>query len=468
MPSSSHTAAEPGGAGAESVTDPAENRPVEAAGAAGAAPHCAKPEQSVAAGLADGAFEPAVRGQIQRVRLDLLSRETERLEQQLRQVREQQHEDRQLREELRAQLADLGQRMELMLAGGPPQGAGRGDRDADLRTAVKPLLQEILRMLDNAGSLPSDNALPSSHSSPSSGSVWSQVDAAREAGRGMDPATPEASTKSEPVTREAAAPVRAAAGEAVCDTSADVAADAEIASEAETVSCEPAAAQPGDTVAEVSQESPTPAPEKPAEEASEPDPDEELRIEIARLLRPKDSRGRYGPLPGAGTTIAKPERIVPEARAAGQPAADAAPTPESAPEPAPEPAAEIAPETAAEMAAEAQEPLVLGTDATPEVDRPAGASSSTAKPAADRTPQAPDAEPDARENPADDGTVRRIAGSASAAKRSQRPSWAPRPNPMRASLPKCLTEPWDEPEAASDARKGGARWPFRRTRSGGA
>lgn len=91
--------------------------------------------------------DKAVREQVQRVRLDLLARETERLNRRLSQILEQQQEDRQLRDRLQAEVGNLCQRVDQLIAGAG-SGAGADGSGADLRTTVKPLLQAVLDMLD--------------------------------------------------------------------------------------------------------------------------------------------------------------------------------------------------------------------------------------------------------------------------------------------------------------------------------
>jgi hypothetical protein len=91
--------------------------------------------------------EQPVRDQVQRVRLDLLARETERLDLVLEQILEQQKEDRQLREGLQGELANLCQRVDTLIAGNE-SAAPDGAEAADLRDTVKPLLQAVMQMLD--------------------------------------------------------------------------------------------------------------------------------------------------------------------------------------------------------------------------------------------------------------------------------------------------------------------------------
>ena len=369
----------------------------------------------------EAAYEPAVRSQIQRVRLDLLSRETERLEQQLRQVLDQQNEDRQLREELRGQIASLNQRIEGLLAGAASKSAESGATDSDLRTAVKPLLEAVMQMLESTE--PADSPEPP----PSAGSTeaWAQVDAAR---REPVPATTLPSAAELPVdqTQEAAP-----------------------ASEAETADTLDEAGEPGTSdapVPDLPETDATPAIAADPEEDLDLDPEAELRIEIARLLRPKKAGGGYEPLGPQAT---------PTAQRAG---AELEPTQQSSP--------------AAAQSVE-PEPLLLGTDETPEVDdtppsksyatdvSPAGAvESARASRQGDAFGSVADGRDDSSAGPKADSAQGDLRGGA--VPKGQQSSRAPRPNPMRASLPKCLTEPWEEP-----SHRPGNRWPFRRTRPAG-
>jgi len=424
--------------------DGEESAPAEEATAAGPVADAALPEASSlfakteqAPAPVEAAYEPAVRSQIQRVRLDLLSRETERLEQQLRQVLDQQSEDRQLREELRGQIAQLNQRIEGLLAGGASKSAGPGSADGDLRTAVKPLLEAVMQMLDSA------DAAGLSESPPPAGSseAWAQVDAAR---REPLPSTTPPSAAEIPVEPT---PEAAAASEAeIADATGGV-------GEPETLNAPAPDLPEADAML---------APAADPEEDLDPDPEAELRIEIARLLRPKKAGGGYEPLGPQAS---------PRAQRA---AAELAPTP-SPPsvEPTVAESAVPSPPPAAARDMEPQ-PLLLGTEETPAVDKDLASKSHTT----DLSPEGvvdstralsrddgSDSVADGRKSSSDEPKADSDQGDlrgGGALPKSQRPSWAPRPNPMRASLPKCLTEPWEEP-----SHRPGGRWPFRRVRPAG-
>lgn len=399
---------------AETTPEVADAGPTSDASSPEVRPLFSKDEMSPTATPADAAYDPAVRNQIQRVRLDLLSRETERLEQQLRQVLEQQNEDRQLREELRGQIANLNQRIESLLAGAASKSAESGGTDGDLRAAVKPLLLAVMEMLDSAEA--ADLAAPARPAKSSQ--AWAQIDAAR-----REPVPPATSAPAAQVTAEPAQEV-AVAPEA--DTT-----------DSEVETREPAgreAAEPNSPHADTAL-----ATAADPENDLDLDPEAELRIEIARLLRPKKKGGGYGPLghqakPVAERTEAEPAR------------------------PAPPPTAAHGTEPG---------PLLLGTDQTPVVnDAPPSKAHATDVNAAGAVESSPvsrrEQEPGgASDEPKADSAQGALRGGG-AVPRSQRPSWAPRPNPMRASLPKCLTEPWEEP-----SHRPAGRWPFRRTRPAG-
>ena len=102
-----------------------------------------------------------VRDQVQRIRLDLLARETERLDRRLEQILDQQREDRQQREGLQGELANLCRRVDKLIVMKESEEGGGGEAGADLRDTVKPLLQAVLQMLDG----------PLQKSAPQSGSV---------------------------------------------------------------------------------------------------------------------------------------------------------------------------------------------------------------------------------------------------------------------------------------------------------
>ncbi len=102
-----------------------------------------------------------VRDQVQRIRLDLLARETERLDRRLEQILDQQKEDRQQREGLQGELANLCRRVDKLIVMKESEDGGGGEAGADLRDTVKPLLQAVLQMLDG----------PAQKPPPASGSV---------------------------------------------------------------------------------------------------------------------------------------------------------------------------------------------------------------------------------------------------------------------------------------------------------
>ena len=96
-----------------------------------------------------------VRGQIQRVRLDLLARENERLDHQLREVREQQKEyqekDSAWREGWQKRLLDLSEQVDHLIteAEAAREAEPEQDEGPELRDTVKPLLLAVLEMLDD-------------------------------------------------------------------------------------------------------------------------------------------------------------------------------------------------------------------------------------------------------------------------------------------------------------------------------
>ncbi len=421
-------------------------------------------------------YEPAVRSEIQRVRLDLLARETERLDNRLRQILEQQQEDQDLRQELESQLSDLSMRLDALFAG---DGSKVIDApgDANLRATVKPLLQAVVRMLDATERQPSaaaspaqarqeprpesaqaprapdaraggadppaaprrpeapvaqpQSTVPDRQQAKAFADAWSQLDTARTA-RDFDDVIGRLSKARAEAARMPEQP-RAPRPEATKSPGAlPPAPDPGVARRPE--SPRPPAAQ-----------APPPAAKPPA-----PDPFDELAgddeaIEIARLLRPTSAANR----PKARDRHPK--------RAEGPP-----------------------PRAAGNQQARAPEPLMLGTQQTPEVARPAARVPLPPRPQAvphetDRRGTPPRQEPATRPDPAppprnDPPTERRENHLPPRDAAPRRPPVDPRSEPIHTALPKCLTEPWDDPDdgsflsPGSGRHKGGRRWPFRRTR----
>ena len=154
-------------------------------------------------------YAQTVRGQIQRVRLDLLARENERLDHQVHQLLEQQRDllqrlegqtqehqrDRQRREHSELKLAELSARLERV--------TGELSRQADevaavkagpeLRDTVKPLLLAVLEMLGDSDQMPAGAAaaLLKGQAAPSSRPPAEPIAA-------MGPRTPEAPVAATP------------------------------------------------------------------------------------------------------------------------------------------------------------------------------------------------------------------------------------------------------------------------------
>lgn len=186
---------------------------------------------------------------------------------------------------------------------------------------------------------------------------------------------------------------------------------------------------------------------------------EDPAIEIARLLRPVEARtvtkrAGHGPRPGTGT-------------AASPPVAKSSESPPAAEWPA------------------GSEPLLLGTSETPEIDErveppptgPTGAGGQGgAGQASRRTGLARRASEVAASDRRAAGTMGRPDNAAmppSGAARTSEPPPASaaglETEPLGEALPKCLTEPWDDPDPGwpqAGQDRGARRWPFRRARPG--
>lgn len=182
---------------------------------------------------------------------------------------------------------------------------------------------------------------------------------------------------------------------------------------------------------------------------------EDPTVEIARLLRPVEARTNTRP---AGQTT--------------RPAAETAATPADSWTPATPPARRPA----------ESEPLLLGTSETPKIDARAASPSG---PAADaggladrRTGLARRASDVTASDRRGAGAPDRQDGTATPA--SEEPGKSPQPpaasraaglatEPLGETLPRCLTEPWEDPDPdwlQVGQDKGARRWPFRRGRAG--
>jgi hypothetical protein len=511
-----------------------------------------------------GVSDQVVREQVQRVRLDLLARETERLDRRLAQMLEQQQEDRQLRERLQAEVGNLCQRVE-QLIGATQSGPTGGSAGADLRTTVKPLLQAVLEMLDGPGenqestgemmppqrqqgpqrpqSGTGSGPLAVAVHSPPPGRAEAAIPTARAAGSALPPA-PGAARPAQAMAARMPPPAQHHAKPKSQHWSAEEVEDRAVALQRALSRLDqatkpslprpqpglPPAPPPAARVA-TSQPRPDPAPaagaaplrpeagaallrpESPSlPKAAPPRPDpgdapakptfekrmpdlagvvdpmgemddslgaEDPTIEIARLLRPVEAR-----------TPGKPEIHRPHAAAES---AASLPVPETSVVP-PASQSSVSAPAARPPAHSDPDPLVLGTSETPEIGgrneglpTPPEAVGAAGQSGFEQAPGRTDLAWRAREVAASDRSATATPGHSpgergsrampppvSAEQRPEPPaastSAGPETEPLGEALPRCLTEPWDEPDpdwmqAGQD--KGSRRWPFRRGRSGG-
>ncbi len=131
-------------------------------------------------------MENSARSEIQRVRLDLLARETERLQQKLQVILEERRHDRAVIDSLRSQIEELT-RQGIRMASRSEAGDLDADGDAELEKRIKPLLHTLLRMLEQAKKK-SRAVAPSAGDVGAAGpgedneqvdDAWSQIDSAR-------------------------------------------------------------------------------------------------------------------------------------------------------------------------------------------------------------------------------------------------------------------------------------------------
>ena len=136
-------------------TDAAPSQAVTAPRAPKAPRRYEVPEPDALDDLPNRPHANTVRGQIQRVRLDLLARENERLDHQLRELRQQQKDyqekDSAWREGWQKRLVDLSQQVDRLIADAEAAREAQSEQDdgPELRDTVKPLLLAVLEMLDD-------------------------------------------------------------------------------------------------------------------------------------------------------------------------------------------------------------------------------------------------------------------------------------------------------------------------------
>jgi hypothetical protein len=440
--------------------------------------------------------------QIQRIRLDVLAQETERLDRRLKQILDQQNEDRQQRQSLQGELANLCRRVDKLIALKESEEGGSGDAGDDLSDTVKPLLQAVLQMLDVPGQTPatSSDSMAPAHQLPAKTTEPRRPDlqagqrvsppqsvtvrypqpspsTARPVGTAESPEPPPAKPQARTATRDAEATQattealhRALSRLDQASKSAERARSAGSirapASSAETHRSAPKPAPNGPPQTSARGEAspvarrpgtrPRPEKQTPKVRSDAWDVEEESlgvedpAIEIARLLRPVNSVRAAKPLVRQPETAARP----PEQSKTEKPA-----------------------------------PLQLGTAETPEIvrrparspERPQPAEGPVARPgAAQASRKSGSAPPLARakapERPTPPAGGKPAVETATEAKPAGKESTSQDGPPLsrldhpREALPKCLTEPWDDAEPGRwhlGQDKSTRRWPFRRNRSTG-
>lgn len=300
-------------------------------------------------------LESSVRSEIQRVRLDLLARETERLQHKLQLILEERRNDREVIDALRGQIEDLtrqGWRMASRYENGESE---EGDGDPELEKRIKPLLHTLLRMLERAKKDPEPgSSVPGSSVADQQGladapgetetdgssdqDAWSQIDAARD-----------------DVNADDAQIVARQDDNSETDGPVD-GGPLELSAKSEAAAEESAISEP--------QPDPAPAPWYDSDDSDDiPRLDEDF-VEIAKLLRS----------PGPKETSAKTAK--PRQAAKIQPVQRQPAQPQPAqPRQGEDPAASAKPNPAAETSGKDKtgkgksgEPLLLGTELTPQVE----------------------------------------------------------------------------------------------------